>query len=147
MMTLEEVSDRLEIQDLLVDYSHAIDTHDWDALDNVFTDDAFIDYTAMGGTKGNLKETKEFLSGVMPRFSSYQHMVATSKVTLDGDIAYGRTICHNPMVISKTPDDPDVFFCGLWYRDTFVRTHAGWRIKERVEEKCYIYNQPSDLSV
>lgn len=147
MMTLQEVSDRLEIQDLLVDYSHAIDTRNWDGLDDVFTEDAFIDYTAMGGSKGNLKETKEFLSSVMPRFASYQHMVATSKVTIDGDTAHGRTICHNPMVIKRPDDETTVFFCGLWYRDVFIRTSVGWRIKERVEEKSYIYNQPSDLGV
>ena len=139
------MSDRLEIQDLLVDYSHAIDTRDWDALDDVFTADAFIDYTAMGGTKGNLEETKTFLRGVMPRFAGYQHMVATSKVTIRGDTAHGRTICHNPMVDAKADGQKDVFFCGLWYRDKFVRTPRGWRIKERVEERCYIYNLPRDL--
>jgi hypothetical protein len=145
MMTLQQVSDRLEIQDLLVDYSHAIDTGNWDALDHVFTADAFIDYTAMGGTKGNLEETKSFLRDALPRFASYQHLVATSKVMIDGDTAYGRTICHNPMVAGKARDNPHVFFCGLWYRDRFVRTPAGWRIQERVEERSYIYNLPETL--
>jgi hypothetical protein len=145
MMTLQEVSDRLEIQDLLVAYSHAIDTQNWEGLDDVFTEDAFIDYSAMGGSAGNLKETKEFLSGVMPGFTSYYHMVATSKVEINGDTARGRTICHNPMVITKADGETDVFFCGGWYRDVFVRTPAGWRIKERVEEKSFIYNLPSDL--
>ena len=58
-MTLspQELSDRLEIQDLLVDYSHAIDTRDWDALDDVFTPDAFIDYSAFGGSTGDLATT------------------------------------------------------------------------------------------
>ena len=145
MMTLQQVSDRLEIQDLLVDYSHAIDTGNWDALDDVFTADAFIDYTAMGGTKGNLEETKSFLRDVLPRFASYQHLVATTKVAIDGDTAYGRTICHNPMVAGKAQANPHVFFCGLWYLDRFVRTPAGWRIQERVEERSYIYNLPETL--
>ena len=145
MMTLQQVSDRLEIQDLLIDYSHAIDTRNWDALDDVFTADAFIDYTAMGGTKGNLEETKSFLRDALPRFASYQHLVATSKVAIDGDTAYGRTICHNPMVAGKAQANPHVFFCGLWYLDRFVRTPAGWRIQERVEERSYIYNLPETL--
>jgi hypothetical protein len=147
MLTLQQVSDRLEIQDLLIDYSHAIDTRNWNALDDVFTADAFIDYTAMGGTKGSLAETKAFLRETMPRFPSYQHMVATSKVTIDGDTAQGRTICHNPMVAGNATGDPHIFFCGLWYRDRFVRTPAGWRIKERVEERSYIYNFPGELDV
>ena len=49
VLSLEEISDRFEIQDLLVAYCHAIDTRNWDALDDVFTADAVIDYTEMGG--------------------------------------------------------------------------------------------------
>jgi hypothetical protein len=40
-----------------------------------------------------------------------------------------------------------VFFCGLWYVDELVRTAQGWRIRERVEEKCYFHNVPSDFAV
>ena len=36
-MSLEEISDRMEIQDLMVRYSYAIDSRNWDALDDVFT--------------------------------------------------------------------------------------------------------------
>ena len=54
VLSLEEISDRLEIQQLLVDYSTAIDTRRFDDLDLVFTPDAYIDYRAMGGVDGNL---------------------------------------------------------------------------------------------
>ena len=146
-MSLQEISDRLEIQDLLVAYSHAIDTQDWDALDDVFTPDAFIDYSAFGGSAGDLPSTKKFLANAMPNFASFQHMVATSKVTIDGDEAEGRTICHNPMVIDTGNGNTHVFYCGLWYVDKFVRTPDGWRIKERVEEKSYMHNVPADFAV
>ena len=43
MLSLAEISDRLEIQQLLVDYSTAIDTRRFDDLDRVFTPDAYID--------------------------------------------------------------------------------------------------------
>lgn len=43
MRSIEELSDRLEIQDLQVAYSHAVDFRRWDELDEVFTEDAFID--------------------------------------------------------------------------------------------------------
>ena len=64
--------------------------------------------------------------------------MATSKITLNGDEATGKTICHNPMVIDKGNGETHVFYCGLWYVDKFVRTPEGWRIKERVEEKSYM---------
>jgi SnoaL-like protein len=43
MLSLDEISDRLEIQQLLVDYSTAIDQRRFDDLDRVFTPDAYID--------------------------------------------------------------------------------------------------------
>ena len=43
MLSLDEISDRLEIQQLLVAYSTAIDTRRFDDLDRVFTPDAYID--------------------------------------------------------------------------------------------------------
>ncbi|MGA9676375.1 MAG: nuclear transport factor 2 family protein, partial [Mycobacterium sp.] len=49
MLSLEEISDRLEIQQLLVDYSTAIDQRRFDDLDKVFIPDAYIDYRALGG--------------------------------------------------------------------------------------------------
>jgi 3-phenylpropionate/cinnamic acid dioxygenase small subunit len=146
-LSLQEISDRLEIQDLLAAYSHAIDTRNWDALDDVFTPDAHIDYSAMGGSKGNLAETKEFLRKAMQQFASFQHMVATSQIRIRGDVAEGRTICHNPMVLDRGNGQTHAFFCGLWYRDRFVRTEQGWRIQERVEEKSYFHNVPPDFQV
>ena len=147
MLSLQEMSDRIEIQDLLVRYSHALDTQDWDGLAKVFTEDAMIDYSEMGGSKGNVEETMAFLKMAMPNFASYQHMISNFHVQVDGDTAHSRIICHNPMVIDKGNDETHVFFCGLWYRDVLVRTPDGWRIKERVEEKSYFHNVPTDFAV
>ncbi len=146
-MTLQQISDRIEINDLLVRYSHAIDTRDFDALDDVFTADAFIDYSPMGGAKGNLAEIKEFLNSAMQLFSGFQHMIGNSMIELDGDTATGRTICHNPMVLDRGNGETHVFYCGLWYLDKLVRTADGWRISERVEEKCYFHNVPPEFGI
>jgi 3-phenylpropionate/cinnamic acid dioxygenase small subunit len=43
MLSLEEISDRLEIQQFLVAYSTAIDQRRFDDLDGVFTSDAYFD--------------------------------------------------------------------------------------------------------
>ena len=136
MLSQQEISDRIEIQELLIDYSHALDFRQFEEFDNIFTPDAMIDYTEMGGPRGDLQSTKAYLVKAMNLMGSYQHMVATSKVTIDGDTATGRTICHNPMTLKK---GNRLFWCGLWYRDTFVRTAQGWRISERYEERCYMH--------
>src|SRR5438876_236970 len=149
MLTLQEISDRMEIQELLFRYSDYLDRQEWDQLAGVFTPDAQIDYSEMGGSKGNLEETMSFLKMAMPNFGSYYHMVSNTVIDFDpdGNTARTRTICHNPMVIEKGGGDTHVFFCGLWYRDVIVRTPEGWRIKERVEEKSYFHNVPADFQV
>ena len=68
-MSMQEISDRLEIQDLMLRYSYAIDSRDWDALDHVFTPDAHIDYSVFGGSVGDLPSTKAFLAEAMPNFT------------------------------------------------------------------------------
>jgi hypothetical protein len=128
MLSLEEISDRFEIQQLLIDYSTAIDKRRFDDLDRVFTSDAYIDYRAMGGIDGRFPE-------VLPNFPVYAHMLGNFDVRIDGDTASSRTICFNPMVLGG--DQNQILFCGLWYDDEFIRTPDGWRMSRRVEAKVF----------
>jgi hypothetical protein len=105
-------------------------------LDDIFTDDANIDYTAMGGIKGDLTAVKEFLAQTFELFESSLHMMGLPVVTIDGDKAQVVATCHNPMVFKG--DDPSVMLCGLWYHEEMVRTANGWRIRDVREECCYI---------
>lgn len=141
MLSIEEISDRLEIQDLLIAYSTAIDTRRFDDLDRVFTPDAYIDYRAMGGVDGHFPEVKAWLAQVLPNFPAYAHMLGNVDIRLAEDSATSRTLCFNPMVLGVPADSggeqPQVLFCGLWYEDEFVRTADGWRMSRRVEVKCF----------
>jgi hypothetical protein len=132
VLSLAEISDRLEIQQLLVDYAAAIDQRRFDDLDRVFTADAYIDYRAMGGIDGVYPEIKAWLAQVLPNFPAYSHLVGNFDIRLAGDTAAGRTMCFNPMKL----DDGRILFCALWYEDEFVRTPDGWRMTRRVESKC-----------
>ena len=145
MLSTQEMSDRLEIQDLLTSYCDAIDSRDWDALDDIFTSDGIIDYTAAGGTRGNLQETKAYLDKALKPFSGMQHMLGLPRVKVTGDSATSRTILFNPMVIERE-GNPHVFFVGLWYRDKLIRTAGGWRIQTRHEELSYFHNLPADFA-
>ncbi|MDE2437196.1 MAG: nuclear transport factor 2 family protein [Sphingomonadales bacterium] len=142
MLPLQEISDRIEIQDLFARYSFAIDERDWDALDRVFTPDACIDYSEAGGATGHYPEIKAWLPVALARFPMFQHMVATTRLDITGDEARSRTILFNPMVHRGDAGEEQVFFIGLWYRDRLVRTADGWRIAERREEMSYIHNAP-----
>jgi hypothetical protein len=135
MLSLEEISDRFEIQQLLIDYSTAIDTRQFDDLDRVFTSDAYIDYRAMGGIDGRFPEVKAWLAQVLPNFPAYAHMLGNFDVRIDGDTASSRTICFNPMVLGG--EQNQILYCGLWYEDEFIRMPDGWRMSRRVETKCF----------
>jgi len=137
----QELSDRLEISDLITAYSYAIDFHRFDELDAIFTADGTLDFTATGGIAGDLASVKEWLASVLPNFGGHHHLVATSQVLLSGDTATARSICHNPMWFKDESQPP--LFVGLWYHDTFTRTADGWRIASRVQQKGYMHGLPS----
>lgn len=145
-LSLQEISDRLEIQDLIVEYADVIDSGEIGRLDDIFTKDAFIDYSAMGGEKGGLEKIKDFLKMAMPIFKNTQHLISNYQIKLKSDSATGRIMCFNPMEINDEASGNPVFFLGLWYVDEYVRTEAGWRIKSRVEEKSYQFNAPQSVN-
>ena len=135
MLSLEEISDRFEIQQLMIDYSNAIDQKQFDNLDRVFTADAYIDYRVTGGIDGRFPDVKAWLKEVLPNFPAYYHMLGNFDVRVDGDTASSRTICFNPMVFNA--QEKQILFVGIWYVDEFTRTAEGWRMTKRVEEKCF----------
>lgn len=135
-LTLQEISDRFEIMDVLTDYCTAIDHKDIDALDLIFTKDACIDFSKAGGPNADLQTIKKFLIenlGDLPR----QHMISNHKIKIQGDQAKVRCLCHNPLELPKQGASCEVMLWGLWYKDKFVRTPEGWRIERRETEPCY----------
>ena len=134
---LTELADRLAIQDLIARYPIAVDGRDWDALDELFTPEARIDFTAFGGPVGDLASIKVFLRDALGGFRRTQHMMGLPAITLAGDTAAARTSCNNPMVIDGPDGDTSVWLIGLWYDDEFARTADGWRFTSRKQERNY----------
>ncbi len=139
-MDLQEISDRLEIEGVLVRYTRAIDTGDWDALDTVFTPDAEIDYTESGGVVDTYPVVKPWLAEVLPAFFPRRmHSLAQIDIRLDGDEALATAYFHNPMPVPDAGGGDGqggtkvVEFGGL-YHHSLVRTPDGWRSRRLHEE-------------
>ena len=98
--------DRIEIDDLLVRYSTAIDTKDFDLLDEVFTPDADCDYQVVGGFRGDRAAFKAWLSEVMGFFEFHMHYVTNRAVDLDGDEATAVSYLYNPCRLQGGDDGP-----------------------------------------
>jgi hypothetical protein len=135
-MTVQQLSDRLEIDDLLTRYATTLDAKDWAGWADCFTPDAHIDYTAAGGITGTLAEVQAWLAPVMAGFPMTQHLVTNTVVSIDGDRATCRSALLNPMGVPDG-DDMMLWIEGGYYRDRLVRTAAGWRIAERIEQPTF----------
>ncbi len=63
----DQISDILEIQQLLSRYARAVDSKDWELCWSVFTDDAHLDYTsAPFGISGSVDEIVDWLGQFLP---------------------------------------------------------------------------------
>ena len=143
--SLQQISDRLEIEDLITEYAEAVDQADLARLDEVFTEDAFVDYSAFGGAIGSYAEAREFLAQSLPLFKHSQHMISNFQIKLDAersDRATGKIMCFNPMQLDSPDQTQPVFFIGLWYIDEYVNTEKGWKIAKRSEIRSWDHNTP-----
>jgi hypothetical protein len=126
-MSTQEISDRLAIEQLLIRYCHAIDQRDWDAYRAVYTHDAVIDDVS-AGPGNSVDDMVAFLPQALEKVVLIQHAISTSLVSIDGDTATAKTICHCPVVLDRGDGKTQMFFQGLWYDDELVRTPDGWKI-------------------
>jgi hypothetical protein len=131
---LHQISDRLEIEELLTRYTRGIDTGHWDLLDDVFTPDAQIDYSATGGIVASYAEVKPWLAEMLPIFPKRLHTLGQVDSRVDGDEAEVAAYFHNPMILPQ-PDGAELLveFGGV-YHHTLVRTAEGWRSRRLLEE-------------
>jgi hypothetical protein len=134
----QEISDRLEIQDLLIRYTRAIDTKDYGLLDTCFMPDAHVDYTASGGSKGPYPEVRAWLEKALSPFAAMMHFIGNTTLELSGDRASARTYVVNPMGFPNPDGSLHVFTVYAHYVDELVRTPDGWRIAKRVEEQALL---------
>jgi len=147
-LSAREISDRLQINDLLVRYTVAIDKKDWALLDTCFTPDAHLDYTSAGGIAGDYPKVRAWLEAALVPFPVTVHAIANSVVEIDGDTAKARTYVHNPMTFPNPDGSIHLFTVGAYYNDRLRWTDDGWRICERIEEQAFLDGSlPSGLTI
>ena len=126
-MELKELSDRLEIRELLERYSHTVDFMDWKQLETVFTSDATVDYSALADYFGDrpyhargLDEIRALYETILPPNYGVLHFMTNHLIVLNGDEARVRTYMH----VGGGQDFSGIYLCGV------VRTEGGWRIRD-----------------
>lgn len=142
-LSIQQVSDRLEIQDVLTRYCYAVDDRDWDAYRQLFTPDAVIDDTVTGGIRSGVEEHIAYMKKALSKVSMSQHAISTVLVELNGNEAGVRAHCSCPIVLDTPQNSRHVMFQGLWYRETLIRIEGGWKIRSLLEEGYWKHNAPA----
>lgn len=142
----KQISDRIEIEDVLTRYCYAVDDREWDTYRNLFTCDAIIDDRVTGGILSGVEEHIVYLKRALSKVVLSQHAISTIRIDLGVGHAKVRAHCSCPMVLDFGETGSHVFFQGLWYRNSMVPTQEGWKISHLIEEGYWIYNKPSEFA-
>ncbi|KAJ4189988.1 hypothetical protein NW767_011486 [Fusarium falciforme] len=131
-LSIEEISDRLEIQDIYTRYVHAAD--DRESLDNIFLPDTTFDWTSAGGGVMTYKEAKEgpvFTGKLLPwAFHIYTNVRIDF---LEGrQKAVVKVKAVNPSGLEDKQGEPMMFQTHGTYTDQLEKTVDGWRITDRI---------------
>jgi ketosteroid isomerase-like protein len=130
-MSIEVISDRLEILDLIGRYAQSIDDADVDGIMACFTENA--EFALHGGAeimRGS--ELRDFFARILGWASGGKtmHLMGQTTLELQAGVASGRTTAVS--FLNRSPAIRSVR--GLRYRDTFVKVEAGWRIAKRYHD-------------
>jgi ketosteroid isomerase-like protein len=138
----DDTADRLAISQVLDEYARGIDSRDWDLVQSVFTDDAFLDYTAFGGPKGPRDDVITWLQDALTAFVMSQHHITNRLVTIDGDEAVVAAELLAIMGMTGDPGKMSMMYTGGQYNDRLVRTAEGWKIARRSCDRGWLANAP-----
>lgn len=133
-LSLEEISDRLEISDLYARYVHAVDDREPEPLERIFLPETVFDWTASGGERTQWQVAKhgDFLTGKL--FSYVFHVCTNLRIDFDEDgsgaIVKSKTI--HPTGLEDSQGVAKLFQVQGCYTDRLVKTSDGWRITERI---------------
>ncbi|MDR8412606.1 nuclear transport factor 2 family protein [Nonomuraea sp. 3-1Str] len=145
-MDLRQIADRLEIIDLLGRYARAVDSGQWNLLDDVFTPDAVIDYRSASGIRGTRAEVTAWLSEVLSGWPGRLHLIGSVVIRFDGADLEGRDEAAVSAAFTDTlapsremvaAGAPGLLRGGGWYHHRMCRTPDGWRSRELVEEQAW----------
>ena len=130
-MNAREVSDRLEIEQVLHRYFQAMDSKDYGLLDGVFSKGAVVRYESLAGLETTYEEMIPSFVKFNRNFRLLHHMGGQLLIDLDGDRAVSHINLRAVHVQETHEGEENQWVIYGRYRDLLERTQAGWRIRER----------------
>ena len=139
--------DRAAITDVLARYCEHIDEYDMDAVVDLFTPDAVMDFgPGRGGTLHGRRALRDRFAGGQAGFRRTHHHLGQVRLTEEGD---GRVRAVSSCSAGHERHDGTQWRVGLRYVDVLVRESTeppggSWRIAERRIEAALVENGPRD---
>ena len=137
MLTPQEISDHIEINQLQQRYFRSMDTWNYDLLESVFTPDATVHYDALQGANTSYRDMIPQFRSFNRHFSFMQHKGGQLLIELDGDTAQSSHNMRALHVQTTLEGEPNRWAIYGVYQDRLVRTPDGWRIRERFYKSMY----------
>ena len=141
---LLERIDRLESQnvmnDLVSDYCHGFDKHDWDTFIAIWHEDAVWDIGAPFGVfEGHEGIRRAVWEVLYPAWRESHHWVSNVRITFDGP-DQARGVCDVDCMGAN--HDNVVQMVGATYIDKFERRNNVWKIVHRKVDMHYFNSMP-----
>lgn len=138
------VQDKQDIAEVCYRYGVAVDNRDWALLSSCFLPDANAFYEGLPACHG-YQAIEDTCNRALSPLSGSQHLIGNVLVQLDGDTATAQCYVQAQHVKLGT-EGGDLFVFAGRYRDTLVRTPAGWKITERFLDAMWTDGNPAVLA-
>ena len=124
-------------------YAVALDAHEWDLFDRIFTEDVVMDMGLIGVTWTGRTEFKQGLQNSCDALDAHQHSITGHLVHVEGDTA--RAFCYGTWTLVREAAEGGRTWMGMgWYDDELVRVDGGWKFRRRV---CRLLSWTGNLQV
>jgi hypothetical protein len=123
---VENIADRIALQDVFLKYGAGLDDHDFDLYQTCFTEDVEV----CGIGKETITGRDAWMAYVLKAMSGFnetQHLWGSVLATIDGDKASTRT---DLQALHNLKDQPGKMFI-LWgtYKSNLIRIDGEWKIE------------------
>ena len=129
---VQELSDVREIIDVMIQYTTGLDTRNWDMLADSMAPDGQADFGNLAGV--GILDSPQALVDLCRKslqdLRATQHLQGNFMVRVNGDKAEASCYLQANHFQEGLPGG-DTFVVWGKYRDDFVRTDNGWKIKKR----------------
>lgn len=139
MYSTLEISDHIEINQVIQRYGKALDEKKYELLKKVFTEDAELVYLLGEDLiKLPFKESDNLFKKFLTKCFWTSHLISYPVIDLNGDTAETRSHVTATHIQVKNEGSRNIWIVSGAYEDQFIRTRTGWRIKKRIANAPYV---------